>query len=47
MTTSNLDITLNIDVIWLKYNSAEDAQLLTVNIIHQEKIKRDTLERRI
>jgi hypothetical protein len=28
MTTSNLYITLNADIVWLKYNLVEDAQLL-------------------
>jgi hypothetical protein len=37
MATSNLYITLNADVVCLKYNLAEDVQLLTVDIIRQER----------
>jgi hypothetical protein len=37
MTTSTLYITLNADVVCLKYNLAEDVQLLTVDIIRQER----------
>jgi hypothetical protein len=34
MTTDNLYIMLNADVVCLKYNLAEDAQLLQINVIH-------------